>query len=374
MEALIDTLYRAKKMKGPKFIHILTQKGKGYLPAEQDSTRWHGAIPFDVHTGNGKTSQENQIPAYTDVFCNTLVKLAENDPRIVAITAAMPDGTGLVPFAEQFPHRFYDVGIAESHAVTFAAGLAVGGMKPVVAIYSTFIQRAYDQIIHDVCLQKLPVVMALDRGGLVGEDGPTHHGVFDYSFLRSMPEMIIMAPKDENEMQLMLKSAFDYNAPVAVRYPRGLGIGIQMEPPQEWKTLPLGKGEIMSPGSDVAILAVGSMVYPSILAAEHLNNYGISASVVNMRFVKPLDVELILDMARKTKHIVTVEENTVRGGFGSAVQEVIHENNIKDCLIQAIGVPDKFIEQGHMNTLRENLGLTAEGIVEQVKKGKLATD
>jgi 1-deoxy-D-xylulose-5-phosphate synthase len=374
LETLINTFYRAKKMKGPKFIHIITQKGKGYLPAEQDSTRWHGAIPFDVHTGSGIESQEKEIPAYTEIFCNTLLKLAKNDPRIVAITAAMPDGTGLVPFAEQFPHRFYDVGIAESHAVTFAAGLAVGGMKPVVAIYSTFIQRAYDQIIHDVCLQKLPVVLALDRGGLVGEDGPTHHGVFDYSFLRSMPEMIIMAPKDENEMQHMLKSAFDYNAPVAVRYPRGMGIGIHMDPAEEWKTLPLGKGEVMSTGNDVAILAVGSMVYPSILAAEHLNNFGISASVVNMRFIKPLDTELILDMAEKTKHIVTVEENTVRGGFGSAVQEVIHENNIKDCLIQTIGVPDMFIEQGHMNVLREKLGLTAEGIVEQVKQGKLAAD
>lgn len=364
---MINDFKRIRTMPGARVIHLITQKGKGYEPAEKDATKWHGAIPFDVETGNGVTASDKTIPDYSGVLCRTLNTLAEADSRIVAITAAMPDGTGLSPFREKFPKRFYDVGIAEQHAVTFAAGLAAGGMRPVVALYSTFLQRAYDEVVHDVCLQKLPVVFVIDRGGLVGEDGPTHHGVFDYSFLRSIPNITLAAPKDENELQHLLKSAFDYSSPVVIRYPRGRGIGVKLEPQEEWKTIEPGTAEIMCEGKDVAILAVGSMVYPAILASEKLNVYGISACVVNMRFIKPLDVEMILKMARKTKHILTVEENAIQGGFGSAVMEVIHENGISDCQIDSIGIPDHFIEHGNMNQLREKYGLSSDGIVEKIK-------
>lgn len=365
---LIKNLQHVKEMKGPRLVHLVTQKGKGYTPAEKDATKWHGAIPFDIHTGNGTTPLDKSIPKYNRVFCDTLMTLAEQDDRVVAITAAMPDGTGLVPFMKKYPKRFFDVGIAEQHAVTFAAGLAAAGARPVTAIYSTFLQRAFDQIVHDVCLQNLPVIFAIDRGGLVGEDGPTHHGVFDYTFLRTIPNMIIMAPKDENELQYMLKSAVDYNKPVAVRYPRGRGVGVLMDPPEEWQTLTIGKAEVMREGDDLCILAVGNLVYPAILAAEKLVNYGIQASVVNMRFIKPLDEELILEMAGKTGHLVTVEENAVTGGFGSGVLEVIHRHELKGCTVQNIGVPDRFVEQGNVNLLREKLGLTSEGIVEEIKK------
>lgn len=367
IDLLIETLQKAKNRKGPRLIHIVTQKGKGYEPAEKDATKWHGAIPFDIQTGNGTTPLDKNIPDYAKVFCDTLITLAEKDPRIVAITAAMPDGTGLKPFQDKFPDRIYDVGIAEQHAVTFAAGLAAAGMKPLAAIYSTFLQRAYDQILHDVCLQDLPVVFALDRAGLVGEDGPTHHGVFDLSFLRTIPNMIIMAPCDEYEMQVMLNSAFAYGKPVAIRYPRGKAVGVKMSPPEEWEVLPMGKGEIIRKGIDLAILAVGSMVYPCFLAAEKLSNYGIQAYVVNMRFVKPIDGEIIKDMAEKTGHIVTVEENTLMGGFGSAVMEVLHSEGIKDCMVQNIGLPDQFVEHGNMHILREKYGLTSDGIVEKIK-------
>jgi 1-deoxy-D-xylulose-5-phosphate synthase len=364
---MVNDFKRIKTMPGARVIHLLTQKGKGYEPAEKDATKWHGAIPFDVETGNGATPSDKSIPDYSGVLCKTLISLAEKDSRIVAITAAMPDGTGLSPFRDKFPDRFYDVGIAEQHAVTFAAGLAAGGMRPVVALYSTFLQRAYDQIVHDVCLQKLPVVFVIDRGGLVGEDGPTHHGVFDYSFLRSIPDIILAAPKDENELQHLLKSAFDYASPVVIRYPRGRGVGVRIDPQEEWKTINPGTAEIMCEGKDVAILAIGSMVYPAILASEKLNVYGISASVVNMRFVKPLDVEMILKLARKTRHIVTVEENALQGGFGSAVMEVIHENGIYDCQIESLGVPDHFIEHGNINLLKEKYGLSSDGIIEKIK-------
>jgi len=366
---LLNQIFRrAKNIKGPKLIHLITQKGKGYEPAEKDATKWHGAIPFDIQTGNGTTPLDKNIPRYSGVFCDTLIKLAEEDKRIVAITAAMPDGTGLKPFQDKFPDRLYDVGIAEQHAVTFSAGLAAAGMRPCAAIYSTFLQRAFDQVFHDVCLQNLPVVFALDRGGIVGEDGPTHHGLYDMSFLRAIPNIIIMAPKDENELQSMLKSAFEYKCPVAMRYPRGKGVGVRMDPPEEWDVLPPGRAEILRPGLDLAILAVGSMVYPSILAAEKLNNYGIRAYVVNMRFIKPLDREIILKMARETKHLVTVEENTLRGGFGSAVLEALAEEGVRDCLVQTIGLPDRFIEHGNMNLLREKYGLTSDGIVNEVRK------
>ncbi|MCD4785760.1 MAG: 1-deoxy-D-xylulose-5-phosphate synthase [Candidatus Eremiobacteraeota bacterium] len=368
IKLLNQTFKRAKNIKGPKLIHLITQKGKGYEPAEKDATKWHGAIPFDIQTGNGTTPLDRDIPQYSDVFCDTLIKLAEEDERIIAITAAMPDGTGLKPFQDKFPDRIYDVGIAEQHAVTFSAGLAAAGMRPCAAIYSTFLQRAFDQVFHDVCLQNLPVVFALDRGGIVGEDGPTHHGLYDLSFLRAIPGIIIMAPKDENELQSMFKSAFDYNCPVAIRYPRGKGVGVRMDPPEEWETLPIGRAEVLHPGFDLAILAVGNMVYPSILAAEKLNNYGIRAYVVNMRFIKPLDKEIVVKLARETKHLVTAEENTLSGGFGSAVLEALTEAEIRDCLVQTIGLPDMFIEHGNMNVLREKYGLTSDGIVNVVKK------
>ena len=367
IDLLIETFQNAKNRKGPRLIHVVTQKGKGYEPAEKDATKFHGAIPFDIETGHGTTPLDKNIPKYSEVFCNTLMELAEKDSRIVAITAAMPDGTGLKPFQEKYPDRIFDVGIAEQHAVTFSAGLAAGGLRPVVAIYSTFLQRAYDQIFHDVCLQKLPVVFALDRAGLVGEDGPTHHGVFDLAFLRTIPGIIIMAPKDENEMQNMLKSAFEYNMPTAIRYPRGKAVGMPMAPPEEWEILPLGKGEIIRKGIDLAILAVGNMVYPSFLAAEKLSNYGIQSYLVNMRFIKPIDRQMVVDMAKKTGHIVTIEENTLEGGFGSAVMEVLHDEGIRDCVVQNIGIPDKFIEHGNMHILREKYGLTSDGIVEQIK-------
>jgi 1-deoxy-D-xylulose-5-phosphate synthase len=365
---LRQTLKMARRLKGPKLIHIVTQKGRGYLPAEKDSTSWHGAVPFNIDTGNGiSSSPPSEIPQYSAVFCNTLMKMAEKDKRIVAITAAMPDGTGLKPFEDKFPDRLYDVGIAEQHAITFAAGMAAGGMKPVAAIYSTFMQRAYDQIIHDVALQNLPVVFALDRGGIVGEDGPTHHGVFDISFLRTVPGLTIMSPKDEDELQHMVKSAFEYGSPVAIRYPRGKGVGVKMADEAHWEVLEPGKGEILMEGKDLAILAIGSMVYPAVLAAEKLNNYGIRAYVVNMRFAKPLDRELIIKMAKATNHIVTVEENTIIGGFGSGVQEVIHEEGLRNCQVQIIGIPDHFIEQGNMNMIREKYGLSAEGITDAVR-------
>jgi len=368
IKSLIGTLEKAKKMKGPRFIHIVTQKGRGYKPAEKDATKWHGAIPFNIETGNGTTPLDKNIPRYSQVFCDTVIKLAEDDKRIVAVTAAMPDGTGLKPFQEKFPDRLYDVGIAEQHAVTFSAGLAAAGIRPLVAIYSTFLQRAFDQIIHDVCLQKLPVVFALDRGGLVGEDGPTHHGVFDLSYLRAIPGIIVMAPKDENELQSMFKSAFEYCCPVAIRYPRGKGVGIKLDQPDEWEVLPIGRAEIVRPGRDLAILAVGNMVYPALLAAEKLGNYGIQAYIVNMRFIKPLDKEMVIKLASETGHLVTVEENTLVGGFGSAVLEALHEGGIRDCVVQNIGIPDRFIEQGNMNLLREKYGLTSDGIVNTIRQ------
>jgi 1-deoxy-D-xylulose-5-phosphate synthase len=368
MRSLLRILKRVKQMKGPRLVHFITQKGKGYPPAEKDSARWHGTLPFHIETGNGTEAAEKDIPSYSQVLCNTLIHLAQKDSRIVAITAAMPDGTGLMPFKEKFPDRFFDVGIAEQHAATFAAGLAAGGARPIVVLYSTFLQRAYDQLIHDVCLQKLPVIFAIDRGGLVGEDGPTHHGAFDFSFLTPIPNLIVMSPRDENEMQHMVKSAFDYTAPAAIRYSRGRGVGVPMDPLTELATLPLGKGEIMHPGKDLTIMAIGNMVYPSILAAEKLGGYGIKAGVINMRFAKPLDEELIISTAEKTRHVVTVEENAVRGGFGSSVLEVIHRNEIGNCVVQNVGLPDIFVEQGNVNVLREKLGLTSDGIVETIKK------
>jgi len=361
---LLEVFENVKVIDGPVLVHVMTTKGKGYQPAEENPDIFHGVGPFDVATGK-TTGGKPGAASYTGVFGSTLVKLAEEDEKIIAITAAMPDGTGLTPFAKRFPERFFDVGIAEQHAITFAAGLAADGFRPVAAIYSTFLQRAYDQVFHDVCLQKLPVTMALDRGGLVGDDGPTHHGVFDLSYLRHLPEMTLMAPKDENELQHMLKTAIYAERPVALRYPRGAGYGLALD--QELQSLEIGRGEILAQGNDVAIIAIGSTVYPALEAARLLEGRGIRATVVNARFVKPLDRELILGAARRSGCVVTVEENALQGGFGSAVLELLADEGLVDVRVRRIGIPDRYIEQGPQARLRQDLGLDGAGIAATVE-------
>jgi 1-deoxy-D-xylulose-5-phosphate synthase len=356
---MIEILDNVRTMDGPVLVHVMTTKGKGYAPAEANPANFHGVGPFDVATGKS-TAGKPAAGSYTGIFGETLIRLAEEDDKVVAITAAMPDGTGLSPFAKRFPDRFFDVGIAEQHAMTFAAGLAAEGFRPVAAIYSTFAQRAYDQIFHDVCLQKLPVTLALDRAGLVGDDGPTHHGVFDLSYLRHLPEMTVMAPKDENELRHMLKTAVYSDRPATLRYPRGTGYGIRLD--QKLETLPIGKGEVLEEGDDVAIVAVGVTVYPAVEAARILAEKGIRAAVVNARFVKPLDRELILAQAKRTGHVLTVEENALQGGFGSAVLELLSEEGLADVRVRRLGIPDAFVEQGPQAQLRADLGLDAAGI------------
>ena len=359
LDKLISTFETAKELDGPVLVHVWTQKGKGYEPAEFDPTRFHGLGAFDVATGKS-CSHAGCPPSYTEVFGKTITQLADRDPRIVAITAAMPQGTGLDVFAGRYPDRFFDVGIAEQHAVTFAAGLATEGFKPVVAVYSTFLQRAYDQIVHDVCLQKLPVVFAMDRGGLVGEDGPTHHGVFDLSFLRHIPNMVLMAPKDEGELQQMLKTAVDFHGPIALRYPRGNGVGIPLK--EELEPLAVGKAEVLREGDDVLLIGIGSTVHPALEAADQLHQQGIEATVVNARFVKPLDEELILRLAKKIGRVMTIEENALQGGFGSAVMEMFQEASFFPRRFKRLGLPDEFVIHGSQATLRDLLGIDAQGI------------
>lgn len=348
---------------GPVLIHARTTKGKGYGPAESNPQKFHGTNPFDV--ASGLVKPENGPPSYTRVFGQTLVELATRDPRIVAITAAMPQGTGLDRFARRFPERFFDVGIAEQHAVSFAAGLARGGLRPVVAVYSTFMQRSYDQIMQDVCLQRLPVVLALDRAGLVGEDGPTHHGVFDLSYLRTAPNLIVMAPKDENELRHMLYSAFSYDGPVAIRFPRGHGLGVALD--RTLRALVPGRSETLRSGDDVSIMAIGSCVGRAVAAAERLEAEGIHASVINARFLKPLDEDAILEAARRTPAIVTVEENVLAGGFGSAVLEVLAAGRIK-AQVMRLGLPDRFVEHGSPRVLLEKYGLDSNAIERAVRQ------
>ncbi len=361
VEALIETLQNVKNLEGPTLVHVLTKKGKGYGPAEEEPERFHGLGPFDVATGRPK-KDKSKPPSYTSVFSRVMLRLGEEEPRLVAITAAMPTGTGLKAFGEAFPERFFDVGIAEQHAVTFAAGLALGGMIPVCAIYSTFLQRAYDQIIHDVALTNLHVVFAIDRGGIVGEDGPTHQGQFDLTYLRAIPNMVIMAPKDENELQHMLYTAIKHQGPVAVRYPRGAGVGVSLD--WELEELPIGKAEVLRKGEDLLILAVGNMVYPALEAASLLEEQGLSAAVVNARFVKPLDEELIVEMARRIGRVLTVEENTLHGGFGSAVLETLAAQGVL-VPVKRLGLPDIFIEHGAPQILRAKYGLSPEGIYQK---------
>ncbi|MBI5193283.1 MAG: 1-deoxy-D-xylulose-5-phosphate synthase [Nitrospirae bacterium] len=358
---LFPTLENIKKLNGPVLVHVVTKKGKDYPPAENDPASFHGVPSFDITTG--KPLKKSDIPTYTKIFGQSLIRLAEKDKKIIAISAAMPEGTGLIPFAEKFPDRFYDVGIAEQHGVTFSAGLATGGFHPVVAIYSTFLQRGYDQIVHDVCLQNLPVTFAIDRAGLVGEDGPTHHGTYDISYLRHIPNMVLMAPKDEDELQNMLFTSVNYNGPSAIRYPRGAAIGVELNP--QFKLLEIGKGEIILEGSDAAILAIGNMVYPAINASAILKKNGIDAAVANARFIKPIDESLILKLAYKYKNIITVEEGALSGGFGSAVLEVLEKNSVTDVRVKRIGIPDKFIEHGSIKELHNIYGLNAEDIAEE---------
>lgn len=363
---LIDILTNIKKLEGPVLLHVLTQKGKGYAPAEKNPVYFHGVGCFEAETGVKLADQKNS-PTYTEVFGNTLVALAEHDKKIVAVTAAMPEGTGLAGFSRKFPDRFFDVGIAEQHGVTFAAGLALEGLKPVVAIYSTFLQRAYDQILHDVCLESLPVIFAVDRGGIVGEDGPTHHGLFDLSYLRSLPNMTVMAPKDENELRRMMVTAIHHTSgPIAFRYPRGCGLGVALD--AEIKPLEIGKGEILADGRDVLILAIGSTVAGAVAARRILAEKGIDATVVNCRFVKPMDAELICGLAEKIPNILTVEENILHGGFGSAVLEVLSDHGIQNphIRVKRLGIEDRFVEHGSTRILRARYGLDADGIAAAV--------
>lgn len=364
IKAVITMLQQAKTVSGPVLVHVLTKKGKGYQPAEQNPDRFHGVGPFDPDTGSIKKSEGS--PSYTEVFGKTLVQLAQEDEKIIGITAAMPSGTGLNYFAKEFPKRYFDVGIAEQHAITMAAGMAASGYRPVTAIYSTFMQRAYDQVLHDVCMQNLPVTFALDRGGLVGDDGPTHHGVFDLSFLRNVPNLIIMSPKDENELQHMLKTAVSYHGPVAVRYPRGNGVGVSLA--ESLKCLPIGRGEVLREGNDVLLLAIGNMVQEALKAAESLSAQGIEAAVINARYAKPLDEELILSYVKRIGNVVTIEEHVLAGGFGSAVLELLELSDLTDIKIKRMGIPDEFVEHGTQDILRANYDLTAEGIVDTVLK------
>jgi 1-deoxy-D-xylulose-5-phosphate synthase len=363
---LCEVFESAKSLKGPVLIHAATSKGKGYRFAEEDPTGFHGVGAFDQV--NGKVELVSEVsPTYTSVFGKTIVELAEKYSDIVAITAAMTDGTGLSLFRNRFPSRFFDVGIAEEHAVTLAAGLAKGGAKPFVAIYSTFLQRAYDQVLHDVCLQSLPVRFVLDRSGIVGEDGPTHQGIFDLSYLRTIPHMVIMAPKDENELQHMLQTACDYNTgPMALRFPRGKGEGVSLD--NELKALKMPSWEIVRQGSDLAVLASGSMVGVGMAAANLLASQGINIAVVNARFVKPLDENLLKVLCRHYEAIVTVEENSLTGGFGSAVLEFLSENGIANVRLKRIGLPDCFVEHGSQKLLRDRYGLSPEHVVETVKQ------
>ena len=365
IEALIPMLTAAKKEDGPVLLHVITKKGKGYAPAEESPNKFHGTGPFDIATGK-KITKPGAPPSYTDVFGKTLVELAEKDKRIVAITAAMPDGTGVTGFAQRFPDRFFDVGIAEQHAVTFAAGLATQGIKAVAAIYSTFMQRAYDQVLHDVCMQKLPVRLCMDRAGLVGDDGYTHHGVFDYAYLLPMPHMVIMAPKDENELRHMLATAMEYDdGPISLRYPRGSGLGVDCS--EALHTLPIGRAERIRTGTDVSLWAIGSMVSEAEKTAELLQEKGVSAGVVNMRFAKPLDTEMLFQDARDTHCIVTMEEGAVIGGVGEVLVQALNNHGLLDkTLVLNFGIPDEFISQGDRKLLLRDIGLTPELIADRI--------
>ncbi|PIU17682.1 MAG: 1-deoxy-D-xylulose-5-phosphate synthase [Elusimicrobia bacterium CG08_land_8_20_14_0_20_59_10] len=355
---LVAVLGYVKTVKGPVLLHVVTTKGRGYEPAEDSPTAFHGTPKFDVKTGHSPAAAPGQAPTFTSVFGHTLAELASKDPRICAITAAMPEGTGLDLFRDKFPGRYYDVGIAEEHAVTFAAGLAAEGMKPVVAIYSSFMQRSFDQVMHDVALQKLPVVIAMDRAGIVGEDGPTHHGVFDISLFRMLPGVVVMAPADENELQHMLVTALHCGLPALLRYPRGRAFGVPLDAAPA--VLPLGKGRTLLPGRAMNFLAIGNRVHPAVKAAELLKARGIDAGVADMRFIKPLDTELVAQLAAAGP-LVSVEDNVLAGGFGSAVLEYLNTAGL-DAPLLRLGIGDAWVEHGKPEELYEGAGLTAEKI------------
>ncbi|MDO4921107.1 MAG: 1-deoxy-D-xylulose-5-phosphate synthase [Phascolarctobacterium sp.] len=361
LPGLLEVLQAATKVDGPVLVHVLTKKGKGYKPAEDCPNKFHGTGPFEIATGK-KITKPGAPVTYTEVFGETLSRLADTDEKIVGITAAMPDGTGLNIFAKEHPERFFDVGIAEQHAVTAAAGMAAAGMKPVTAIYSTFMQRAYDSVLHDICMQKLHVTICLDRAGLVGDDGYTHHGVFDFAYLRSIPNMTVMAPKDENELRQMLKTALDFDGPVSVRYPRGSGVGVDISGPVA--SLPIGKAEVLREGRDVCFWAIGSMVQSALEAADILAQQGVSAGVVNMRFAKPLDRELLLEHARRYGRLVTLEEGVLAGGVGSAVLETLNGAGLlEQCRVLTLGIPDKFVPHGDKKLLLRDIKLDVPSIV-----------
>ncbi len=362
MDRLVEALTNASRIEGPVLVHVGTEKGKGYPPAEESPMTFHGVGPFNLETG--ELYKKAGPPSYTSVFADAIVKAAERDSRVIAITAAMPEGTGLDRFAARFPDRFYDVGIAEQHGVTFAAGLATRGYRPVVAIYSTFLQRAYDQIIHDVCLQNLPVIFAMDRGGIVGEDGPTHHGVFDLSYLRHIPNMTLMAPRDENALSDALATALSLDGPTAFRYPRGAGWGVPILEPEPWEP---GTAELLREGGDVLLVGVGSTVHPCLEAARLLEEEGVSTAVIDARFVKPLDTELIFQWAGECRVTFTVEENVLQGGFGSAVIESASDGG-KRFACRRLGLPDSFLEHASLEELRAAVGIDAEGIRAAVRK------
>lgn len=365
LSQIIEALENAGHLAGPVLVHVLTVKGKGYRPAENDPAHYHGVGAFEIPTGSPLKNRPNPLPSYTEIFGRTMVDLGRENKKLFAITAAMPEGTGLAEFSEAYPERFLDVGIAEQHAVTFAAGLATEGFRPVVAIYSTFLQRAYDQIVHDVCMPNLPVVFAIDRGGLVGEDGPTHHGPFDITYLRSLPNMTVMAPKDENELRHMIYTALKQPGPVAIRYPRGKGLGVPLDP--EYKTIPMGQSETLKEGKDLVILALGSTVYPCLEAAANLEKEGSSVGVVNCRFVKPLEKGLA-QIAASTGRVLVVEENIRQGGLGGAVLELFNDLVVENVFVKRLGLPDKFIEHGPADLLREYYGLDTAGIYKAAKE------
>ncbi|SFC88227.1 1-deoxy-D-xylulose-5-phosphate synthase [Pragia fontium] len=357
VQALVQTLKNMRSLKGPQFLHIMTKKGKGYAPAEKDPIGWHGVPKFDPETGTQQKGGSS-YPSYSNIFGDWLCETAATDDKLMAVTPAMREGSGMVRFSREYPEQYFDVAIAEQHAVTFAAGLAIGGYKPIVAIYSTFLQRAYDQVIHDVAIQKLPVMFAIDRGGIVGADGPTHQGAFDLSYLRCIPDMVVMTPSDENECRQMLFTGHHYQqGPVAVRYPRGNGTGAELTP---LAMLPIGKAKVRREGEKIAILNFGTLLPEALLAAEQLN-----ATVVDMRFVKPLDQSLILSLAESHDALITLEENTIVGGAGSGVNEVLMAHR-KMIPVLNIGLPDVFVPQGSQDEIRADIGLDANGIIRQI--------
>jgi len=363
LEILIPTLKNILALSGPRLLHVITKKGKGYLPAEENPVRFHSASPFEIETGKPKVI--SQVPTYTEIFSKKLVELAKDDFRIVAITAAMPEGTGLDRFRDNFPERFFDVGIAEEHAVCFAGGLASAGLKPVVAIYSTFLQRAYDQIIEEILLQNLGVVLVIDRAGIVGEDGPTHQGIFDIAYLRNLPNIVVMAPRDAKELEMMLEFAINLNKPVAIRYPKDKIPNSKFQIPNEIK---LGKAEVLKEAKDFLIIALGSMVMPAWEAIELLEKEGLFGGLINARFVKPLDIDLFKKVSSKLKYIFTLEEGILEGGFGSAVMEVMDKPVIR------IGLPSEFIPQGKREILLDKYNLTAKAIRDKIKSVILSSE